>query len=112
MSHSRRWNQLEHGVEHAEPCPQDRDDHDIAAHVTAWRGAERCVDGRVLGRDVAQGFGDEENADAIGGLTELFRRRPLVAERRERVMREGMIDEVKRHGATLYTEGARWRAQG
>ena len=56
----------------------------------------------VARRDVAQRFGREQHADARRGAAEMLGRRALVAQVDERVVHERMIDEVDRHGATLY----------
>ena len=66
MADARTRDQLEHGVEHAEPGAQHGHDHDVARDAAALRGAERRLDDAIAGRQVAHGFGGEQHADAGG----------------------------------------------
>ena len=95
--------ELEHRVEHAEPGAQHRHDDDVGADPSARR-PDRAASRRVTvaGRHLAQRFGGEQHADPRRRATEMLRRRALVAQIDERVVHERMIDEVDRHGSTLY----------
>ena len=102
VADARVGHELEHGVEHAEAGAQHRHDDDVGADPAAGRRAERRLDGDLGARHVAQRFGGEQHADARGRAAEVFGRRALVAQVDERVLHERMIDEVDRHGSTLY----------
>ena len=56
----------------------------------------------VVGRHLAHRFGGEQHADPRRRATEVLGRRALVAQLDERVVHERMIDDVDRHGSTLY----------
>jgi hypothetical protein len=57
-------------------------------------------------RHLAQGFGCQQHADPRGGAPEVIRRRSLVAKVDERVLDQRVIDDVDRHGPTLYNFSA------
>ncbi len=98
MADTSGGDELEHGVQHPESGPQHGNDDDVAADPSPGSRTERRVQSRAFRRDVAQCLRNEQHADPIGGLAEVFGCRPLVAKRGERVVRQRMIDEVKRHG--------------
>ena len=111
MPDARVGHELQHGVQHAEPCTQDRHDHDIGADLLPRCGTERRLHADVAVGNFAHRFGGEQHADARGGATEMLGRRSLVAQLHQRVVHERMLDEVDRHGSTLYNFSS-MRAQG
>ncbi len=75
------------------PGAKHRHDDDVGRHAARVGRAERRLDRRRRDRDVAQRFGREQDADARRDAPELIGRRPLVAQLRERVVHERVIDE-------------------
>ena len=91
---ARRRQQLQHRVEHAQSRAQHRHHDDIARHAAPFGFFERRLHDRALGRQIAQRFGHQQHADAIGDLAELFGFGFDVAKLAERVVNERVRHEV------------------
>ena len=94
MAHARRRQQLQHGIEHSQSRSQHRHHDDIARHTPAFCFLERRLNDGAFGRQIAQRFGDQKHADAIGNLAELFRLGVDVAKLAERVVNQRMWNEM------------------
>jgi hypothetical protein len=102
MPDPRGRRQVERGLEHAQPRAQHRNDHDIAGDRSALGRLEWRLDGPPLGRHIAQRFGQHDRADAPSRPAELDGRRLRVAQREQRVLGDGMRDEMNRHAETIH----------
>ena len=102
--------QLEDGLEHAEAGAQHRHHHDFGAHAPAGRRPDGRLDAVVSLRQVARRLERQDQADAPRHLAERVGRRLLVPQREQDVLRNRMVDDVKRHGRHCRSKAA--RAQG
>jgi len=55
------------------------------------------------GRNVAQRFGRKQDADPVGGAAKRRRCRPRIAQFHERVVDQGMFNDVKGHAEEFYS---------
>ncbi len=101
----RAGDQLQHGVEHAQPGAEHRHHHHVRRHALAAGLANRRHDGRLPDRQIAQRLGGQQDADPDGQPPERVRLRRDVAEREEDVLDERMPDEDDGHAQTIH-EGA------
>ena len=102
MADARARHQLEDGVEHAEPGAQHRhDDHAAGDAARVGRPERRLRRCPHLARQVAGRLGGEQQADAHRHPAEQLRRRGRVAQRRQRVVDERVLDDVDRHRFTI-----------
>ena len=85
-------------VDHAEAGAQHRHDHDVGPDDPGVGRSERRGHRVGVGREVAQRFGRDDQADPVCSGAERGRRRAGVAEFGQRVVRQRVIDEVERHG--------------
>jgi hypothetical protein len=102
MAHARMGDELQHGVEHAEAGAQDRDDDHVRSDPQPAGRSDRRFDGRGGGREVAQRLSRQQDADPRGRATKLFGRSVFVPQRHERVVHQRVVDQMDRHGLTLY----------
>ena len=101
VADTRRRNQLQHRVEHAQPRAQDGHDDDVGRDAAAVRRPQRRLDRRRGRRQIARRLGGQQQADAHRHAAEHFRRRLRVAQRQQGIMHERVLDDVDRHGATI-----------
>jgi hypothetical protein len=106
VSHARRRKQFEHCVQHAETCAKHRHDDDIARDGRALGGPKRRFNRVTPRRNILQRLGGQQNRNPVCRAAELRRLRPHVAQFHERVLNEGMIDEVNRHRLILGSMGS------
>ena len=101
VSHPRRRQQLEDGIEHAEARTEHGHDDHIAGDAAALCRTERRSDRGRDARHIARRFGRKQQADADGNAAKELRRRPGVPERRERIVDQRVRYEVERHRFTI-----------
>jgi len=107
VAHARAGHQLQHGVQHAEAGSKDRHHHHVGG--TRWRWhSERRPHRLGPGRQLAQGFSGQQDADSDGQAPERVRLGCDVAKREQDVLDERMADEDDGHAQTIH-EGARTR---
>ena len=94
VAHAGRRQQLQHGVEHSQSRAQHRHHDDIARHPPPFGLFERRLNDGAFRRQIAQRLGDQQHADAVGDLAELFGLGVDVAKLAERVVNQRMGDEV------------------
>jgi hypothetical protein len=102
MPDSRGGHQIQRGLDHAQPGAQHRNDHNVAGNRRTFGRFERRLDRPPFGRQVAQRFGQHDGADAPGGPAEFNGRRLRVAQHEQRVLGDGMRDEMNRHAGTIH----------
>ena len=94
MSHARRWQQLQHRVEHAQSRPQHGHHDHVTRDAAPFGFFERRLHDRTLGRQIAQRFGHQQDADTVGDLAEHFRFGFDVAKLAEGVVNQRVGDEM------------------
>ena len=75
MADPRVGHQVEHGIQHAQAGAQHRHDDDVGRDTTRRRRLERRLHGGGRRRQIAQGLGGQQHADASRGPAELVRTR-------------------------------------
>ena len=76
------------------PGSQHRHHDDVARHAPPFGLLQRRLNDGALGRQIAQRLGDQQHADAIGDLAEVFRLGVDVAKLAERVVNQRMWNEM------------------
>src|SRR4030095_13272805 len=99
------WDELEHAGQHAEPGAQHRSDDDIDGESPARRRTQRSLHLTVLGRNISQGLGSQQDADAIGQRAKSLRIRVCAAQAGEALMNKRMVNQVQ-HSRELTTPSA------
>ena len=99
--------ELEDGVHHPEPGPQDRHDDRPRRDPPGRRRPDRRADLGVLGRQVAARLVDEHRGEAVHRLAEGGPVGRLVAEAGEELGGEGMVDHGRLHGGMMAGHGPR-----
>ena len=90
---ARAGDQRQHAVEHPEPGAEDRADGDLLAGDARERAQlERRLDVDVLGRQILRRLVGEEQGDLLDQAPEVHGRRVLVAQVRELVLDERVVD--------------------
>jgi hypothetical protein len=102
VPHARRWQQLEHGIQHSQPGAENRNDDDVAGDAPALRLFEWRLDDRTFGRKVAQSLGYEQHADAIGDASKFFGRGVRVSQLAQGIVDQRVRDDMNGHGPALY----------
>ena len=72
MTDACAWDQLEHGVEHAQPGAQDGHHDDITRDAAAARGPDRRLDHTVGRGQIAHGLRRQQHADACRDAAEFL----------------------------------------
>ena len=95
--------ELEHRANQAQAGPQNgHGDDPIADRVTLCL-LERRVNREVPGPEIAGGLVEQQRDDLVRGLAKLVRRRLPVAQARQLVDNERMLDDVERHDTPSLT---------
>ena len=94
MPHAGRRQKLQHGVEHSQPRAQYRHHDNVSRYTSPFGFFERRLNHGALRRQIPQRLGDQEHADAIGDLAELFRLGVDVAKLTERVVNQRVWNKM------------------
>jgi hypothetical protein len=92
---ARQRHELQQCGQHRQAGPQDRHDHHVACDTAPLGHAERRHHLHRPLRQRRQRRGAEHETDSIGQHPELLGSRGDVAQLREAVVHDGMLDEVK-----------------
>ena len=94
--------QVDHGVQHPQPRPQDRDRHHRLSELPALGLLQGGLDRRFLGRQVLGGLQHQDRGEALGQRPEDRRLGPLVAQGEEKVAGQRVIYDLDAHGGAGY----------
>ncbi len=108
MTHACAWNQVQHGVQHAQPGTQDGHYDHITRDAVAARGPDRRLDHTVGRGQIAHGLRRQQHADPFRDAAEFLGPRKRVAQREQRVLHERVLNDLDGHGHTIHnrTEGS------
>jgi len=98
VAHAHIGKQIDKRLHHAEPRAQDRHDHQRLREHAAGRGLHRCLDGLFESGQVARRLDGEQQAELVCERTKRHRLGRPVAQVREEMPGERMVEDVERHG--------------
>ena len=99
VAHAHVGKDIEERLHHPQSRPQDRHhDERLLRQHAAGMWLEGCLDRLVLQREVARGLDREQQPDLVSEGAERGRLRGLVAQVRDGMHREGMVEDVEHGG--------------